>query len=195
VLVVEATLLECPSSVRRGLWNGWVCAVLGIPAVLLFSYLVLRFEYSESIQLFRGFSGADRLLTQAHILWEYLFSAFLPVQSKLGPFHDDYPVHSDWLAPSSLLAVGAWLGAIACSVIYRTRAPFFSFAVGWYLVGHSLESTTVPLELYFEHRNYIPLIGPVYALVASLATPRLPQALIRGGLVAYGLVLAAMLAS
>jgi predicted negative regulator of RcsB-dependent stress response len=27
-----------------------------------------------------------------------------------------------------------------------------------------LESTLIPLELYFEHRNYLPIIGPVYAL-------------------------------
>ncbi len=32
------------------------------------------------------------------------------------------------------------------------------------MVGHSVESTVLPLELYFEHRNYFPSIGLVLAL-------------------------------
>jgi hypothetical protein len=31
-----------------------------------------------------------------------------------------------------------------------------------------IESTVLPLELYFEHRNYLPIIGPVFALCAYL---------------------------
>jgi tetratricopeptide (TPR) repeat protein len=38
----------------------------------------------------------------------------------------------------------------------------------WYLAGHLIESTVVPLELYFEHRNYIPIIGPLFALGSFL---------------------------
>jgi hypothetical protein len=36
-------------------------------------------------------------------------------------------------------------------------------------VGHALESTVFPLELYFEHRNYLPSVGIWFALVALCA--------------------------
>ncbi len=38
----------------------------------------------------------------------------------------------------------------------------------WFLTGHLLESTVLPLEIYFEHRNYLPLVGPAFAVCAFL---------------------------
>lgn len=42
------------------------------------------------------------------------------------------------------------------SVLLRYRSPAIAIAVLFYLVGQSLESSTLALELYFEHRNYLP---------------------------------------
>src|SRR5690606_27240932 len=73
--------------------------------------------------------------------------------------------------------------------------PMLSFAVGWYLVGHSIESTTVPLELYFEHRNYIPIIGPVLAVVFAADCEARKVWLIRPALFAYIVMLGIVLLS
>jgi hypothetical protein len=163
---------------------------------LLLGYLSLQGRYSEGLVLMRGFDGPERLLTEATILWEYLYRAFIPYVPALGPFHDDQVVHRDWLDPMSLLAVVAWLAAIAAAVGLRKRFPWLAFAIAWYLAGHALESTTLGLELYFEHRNYLPLIGPVFAFVAmvSSVTPQW-QKLARGALLAYGALLGALLFS
>jgi hypothetical protein len=48
----------------------------------------------------------------------------------------------------------------------RAARPLVSFAVLWFFAGHLMESTVLPLELYFEHRNYVPLLGPVLAITA-----------------------------
>jgi hypothetical protein len=34
-----------------------------------------------------------------------------------------------------------------------------SFGIAWFLIGHMLESTVLPLEIAHEHRNYLPLFG------------------------------------
>lgn len=34
-----------------------------------------------------------------------------------------------------------------------------AFGIAWFLIGHSLESSFIPLELVHEHRNYLPLFG------------------------------------
>src|SRR5699024_4873907 len=44
----------------------------------------------------------------------------------------------------------------ACAWILRRRWPALALAVLFYFVGQSLESSTLALELFFEHRNYLP---------------------------------------
>jgi tetratricopeptide (TPR) repeat protein len=64
------------------------------------------------------------------------------------------------------------------------------FALCWFLGGHLLESSFIPLELYFEHRNYLPSIGPLFAICFYLwsNTSRL-QLLLRYFLVTYAVLL------
>ena len=47
--------------------------------------------------------------------------------------------------------------------ILRKKAPIISFSIAWFFAGHLIESTVLPLELYFEHRNYLPLFGIGFA--------------------------------
>lgn len=194
ILAVELTLLKPPSSLNRRTWNIWFRVVLVAPLVGLLVYLAWVASYSEAVVLRRQFTGFERLITQAEILWKYLYLGFLPNLPNLGPFHDDYAIQRS--VPITLLSVGGWIAVISAAFALRRRAPLFSFAVAWYLMGHVLESTTLSLELYFEHRNYLPLIGPVYALVASLSLLRLPWRRIAVlGLSGYALILAGVLFS
>lgn len=168
VLIAEATILPTPRGAAARRARAVLLALLALPAAAVAAYLVSRFAYSDAALALRGFSAADRLVTQAHILWEYLARAFVPAVQKLGPFHDDYTVRRAVLEPTTVVAAGSWCVVIAAAVLLRKRVPMLAFAVGWYLVGHSVESTVLPLELYFEHRNYVPIVGPVLALVAGI---------------------------
>lgn len=168
ILSVESVLLDRPNNVPRAVWRTWFGIVLVTPLVLLAWYLVSALYYSDGIILRRGFTGLERLLTEAEILWKYLFLGFVPNIQSLGPFHDDYVVRRSLHDPSILISITAWVIAITAAIRFRRRVPLLTFAVAWYLLGHTLESTTLNLELYFEHRNYLPLIGPAYALVASI---------------------------
>lgn len=186
VFVVEATLLSRPSSVRAAHWRAWSAAFLLFPTLLILAYLVSVVPYSTETVLHRDFGGGERLLTQARIMWQYLFAALIPQPGMFGPFHDDYPVARSLLNPLTFLAVAGWLAALGFAAGWRRRYPLPAFAILWFLAGHLLESTVVPLELYFEHRNYVPIIGPVYAvsmLVAGVGAPR--RRLAWGGLGAW----------
>ena len=46
--------------------------------------------------------------------------------------------------------------------------PLVSFGIAWFLVGHGMESTFLPLEIVHEHRNYLPLFGILLAVVSVL---------------------------
>jgi len=57
---------------------------------------------------------------------------------------------------------------IAVLVIFafvtRKKYPLIFFGVLWFFIGHILESSFIPLDLYFEHRNYLPMVGLLLVL-------------------------------
>ncbi len=196
VLVLEATVLGRPSAVTPRTWYAFAAVFLWLPTVLVVGYLVYRTPYGTESVLVRDFTSWERLFTEARILWAYVFKAFVPAPGLIAPYNDGYPVSRSALEPLTLLAILAWVVGTSAALLYRRRYPLGALAVLWFLAGHLLESTTLPLELYFDHRNYLPLIGPVYA-VCSI--PRMvPEGFKRaayGGLSVYALVLAAALFS
>lgn len=196
VLALEATILQRPASLKSSRWQAWKAVFLLLPTVTILAYLAWRLPYSHELVLRRDFTAWERLLTESRILWQYLFMAFIPQPDGFGPFHDGYPVARSLLDPFTALAFAGWTIAFILAALWRRRYPLFAFAVLWFLGGHLLESSVVPLELYFEHRNYLPIVGPVFALCAALAqlpAPRLKLAY--AGVAGYVLITALVLFS
>lgn len=194
VLVIEVVLLRPPQSLSPVQWNTWRGLFLATPTLLIVAYLVSQAPYSDDLVARRGFTAADRLLGEARILWEYLFNAFYAPGAELGPFHESRRADAPLSDPLTVAAVIAWILAFAAAVRWRQRYPVAAFAVLWFLAGHLLESTTVPLELYFEHRNYLPIIGPIFALCyLALQVPGRLRLISRVALAAYALINAGIL--
>lgn len=177
VLALEATVLAPPGRLQRSNWRIWKAIFLLLPACVILGYLVWRVPYSSELVLRRDFTAWQRLLTESRVLWQYLFNALFPQPGAFGPFHDGYPVARTLVDPVTMLAFSAWIAVLVLAGFHRRRYPLLAVAVLWFLGGHLLESTVVPLELYFEHRNYVPIIGPIFALCALLA--RLPEGRLR----------------
>lgn len=171
VLVLESTLLRRPSAAGRE-WFFWKTVFLVLPTAAIAGYVASRIPYDMPLVLARDFTGWERLITEARVLWQYLFNAFLPRPGSFGPFHDDVPISRTLLEPLTIAATGAWIVVLGLALRWRRRQPLFALAVLWFSAGHLIESTVVPLEIYFEHRNYLPVIGPLFALFAAL--PRVP---------------------
>lgn len=115
----------------------------------------------------RTFTLVERLLTQGRVLIDYVGQLLLPNASRMGLYVDDFPISRGLSTPVGTLF--SWLSIIVLSILAwlsRTRSP--TIFAGWYffLVAHSLESTILPLEMYFEHRNYLPSAGLLLAVVA-----------------------------
>jgi tetratricopeptide (TPR) repeat protein len=131
----------------------------------------------------RPFTPWERLLTEWRILFDYLANLLLlPGATPFGIYHDDYSKSVGLLAPATTLLAGvAWLAVLVAGWLGRgTRAGVLLFGAWFFLAAHLAESTLVPLELYFEHRNYLPSVGiffslgyGAYLLVARAHTRRL----------------------
>lgn len=116
---------------------------------------------------YREFTLSERLATQAVVLWEYLGQIALPLPHKLHFFWDDAVVRQ----PNDnvvIAAVAGWLAAFFCAAFLARRTALPLFAICWYLAGHAMESSFLPLELAYEHRNYLPMFGPLLAISVGL---------------------------
>ncbi len=168
--VLELTVL--PRASRPRGWNVWALCFLGLPALALAGLLGWTVLHADAAYRLRAFSLSGRLYSEAVILWDYVGKIVLPHPKAFGLYFDDYPVAPSPLeSPAVAVAMLAWGALVAAALAWRRRLPVFSLAVLWYLAGHLLESTVIPLELYFDHRNYLPLAGP--ALAAAWAMRRL----------------------
>ena len=159
VLALEATLLRDIAQPPH--FGKWKAAVLWLPLVIAGGYLAFRYSswilpgYAQ-----RDFSPFERLLTEARVLMDYLGLLLLPRAGAFGLFHDDFAISHSLLDPVETLgAVMLVAGLLLTALLWRKRYPVYSLAMLWFFSGHLLESTVIPLELYFEHRNYFPSMG------------------------------------
>lgn len=158
LLVIELTIFSNRHSSKLFLW--WQRIFLLAPSITLLAYLAYWPRWLRSYDG-RDFTLAERLLTEPIVLLDYLGSILSMRVSGLGLFHDDYPIYSSLLTPSVFLSLLAIITSVFFAIKLRHKFPLVCFGVLWFFAGHVLESTTVSLELYFEHRNYIPIIGPL----------------------------------
>jgi hypothetical protein len=117
----------------------------------------------------REFTLFQRLLTEPRILLYYLELLLIPRVSELSLFHDDIAISTNLFSPWTTLPVLAGLlVSTAFSILRRKKFPILGFSILWYVLGHSIESSIVGLEIAHEHRNYLPSIGPIIGLSYGL---------------------------
>ena len=138
-----------------------IFALVIILPLSLIPYLVSPFgQWIVSGYEIRSFSLVERLLTMPRVLWEYIQWIVLPSMGSFALFHDDIKISTSLIAPwTTLLAIAGLAGLSALAVVASRKLPLVAFGIAWFLVGHSLESSFIPLELVHEHRNYLPLFG------------------------------------
>lgn len=167
-----------------------------IPAVTILAYLFwigLNGMLAGGPVGIRSWSIGQRLLTEPRVLLDYLQLLWLPRPFSSGLFNDQYTASTSLLHPvttlPALLAVFALTGG---AWKLRKRYPALALAVLFYFAGQLLESTSIPLELYFEHRNYLPALLMFWPLGLWLADTRTQPMLKRGLMIVLPLGLALM---
>lgn len=149
------------------LWRSWTALFLWLPLLLLIGYGVYYLYENAHAYAIRSFDASERLMTQSVILWEYVRQIIIPRTSLMGPFQDDKVIYSHadlvfWVASA------AWLLALVIAIKTRKTIILPFIAVFGFLAGHLLESTIFSLELYFEHRNYLPSAFIIGSIAATL---------------------------
>jgi hypothetical protein len=144
----------------------------------LYLFVLRASDYTGAFEA-KGFSAVQRLLTEPRVLWWYVQATWWPRLSEMALVHDTWQVSKGlWDPPATAAAIAAWVGVIVSAALLRTRAPWWGFCWGWFLLGHSLEAGPLALELAFEHRNYLPSLGLVLlpvVLISAFTPPPAPS--------------------
>jgi len=165
LLVIELTIFSNKQPTQLFLW--WRRLCLQLPTAVILGYLAYWPRWTSSY-IARDFTFFERLITEPVVLMDYLSSIVSMRIGGLGLFHDDYPIYSSLADPIAFISLFFVMTALTLAIIYRRRFPLVCFGALWFFAGHVLESTTVSLEIYFEHRNYIPIIGPLFVIFVTI---------------------------
>jgi len=112
-----------------------------------------------------GFTPVERMLSELRVLWRYLALVALPLPSWQNLGHE-VAISRSLLEPPTTLLAGAGLALLFAGLVATARhRRLVAFCGLWFFVNLAIESTFVPLALMWEHRLYLPLVGP--ALIVS----------------------------
>jgi hypothetical protein len=178
-LLIESIVLvprrSLPARATRA-YRAMMLLLAVIPTALLLGYLAwsgLDSVLTGGTVGIRSWTGAQRLLTEPRVLLDYLHLLWLPRPFSSGLFNDQYVASTSWLHPiSTLPAMLAVFGLIGGAWSQHRKHPALALAVLFYFAGQLLESTSIPLELYFEHRNYLSAMLMFWPLGLWLADVR-----------------------
>lgn len=105
---------------------------------------------------YRSFSMIERILTESRIIFLYISLLLYPMPDRLSIAHDISISHNLIDPFTTILSISGILVITSISLIKSKKWPFLSYCVVFFFVNHLIESSILPLELIFEHRNYIP---------------------------------------
>lgn len=162
VLVVSFFLLGKTFLSKRVLLWGLIGLLLVI-AVAAMNYL--GWSWLSQAYEVRTFTLAERLMTEARVLWFYAAQIIAPRFSAFAIYLDEFAVSKSLFKPlSTIISIAGWAVIVLGIYCYRSKWPVLCFGIAWFIAGHSLESTFLPLEIAHEYRNYMPSIGLILGI-------------------------------
>jgi tetratricopeptide (TPR) repeat protein len=124
-------------------------------------YYLYSHNYFESYFSFlphagRPFSLYERVLTEPRILLFYISLILYPLPERFSIDHSielSTSLFTPWETLPTILLL--FIIFVVC-LKYLKAAPLICFPILFFLINHVIESSIIPLELIFEHRNYLP---------------------------------------
>lgn len=137
----------------------------------------------------------QHVLTEFRVVSRYIFLILVPLPRFLVFDWWGYPVSNGITDPATTLFSMLFILSLLVLAIWKIkRLPLLSFGILWYFIAISLESfLALGSDLYFEHRNYLPLAGLVIGISGQiLASFRPKEKVVLGGVVALCLALGSL---
>ena len=132
--------------------------VVIIPFLILLGLSVFYVDFSSFLGGYniRPFTLVERLLTEPRVIILYISFLLYPVDFRLMLLHDIEISHTLFTPWTTLPAILIILLMLGYALYICRKRPLISFCILFFFLNHLIESSIIPLELAYEHRNYIP---------------------------------------
>jgi len=130
-----------------------------IPVIIV--VLIIGLLYTDVSTLLAGYENrpftlTERLLTEPRAIIFYVTLLLYPISSRLTLIHD-MEISQSLLAPwDTLPAIAGIILLILLAGYISRKRPLISFCILFFFLNHLIEGSFIPLELVYEHRNYVP---------------------------------------
>lgn len=141
---------------RAFIFIGIIIVILPLLALLIRGPKALDPSYFADDYALRNFTLPQRLLTEPRILLFYISLLFYPMPNRLCLSHDFQISYGFWNPPTTILSIVAIIAVLILAFTTAKKKPLISFCILFFFLNHVIESTIFPLELIYEHRNYLP---------------------------------------
>ena len=182
--------LSLAENKRKLLFGLVITGLLGVFFVILFTEPGFITKAVSDTVTAKGWTPYERLLTELRVVVLYISLLIYPHPSRLNVDYD-FPLSKGLFDPPTTIFSLILLAGLLALTIYRARKnPLFSFAMLWFFANLFIECTVYGLDLVYEHRLYLPSIGPfiIFAgFIYSLKHPKLKVCIALSVLVILGL--------
>jgi hypothetical protein len=145
-----------PIELRLHKFAGSALLVMSLVGLVI-TILVISGVWWQEAFARRTFTVFERLLSQVVVVTDYVRSIIYSSPNFLSVFHDDFVAVKSLADVRLVMALLVWVLIIGFALIeFKRERRSLLVAILSFLLLHLMESTIVPLELYFEHRNYLP---------------------------------------
>ena len=152
----------------------WVRRHFLILSVILLFLIIISLIYLDfdpavrilSAYKYRDFTLIQRVLTQFRVVILYLGLMLWPLPSRLNLDHDFVLSYTLTDPVTTLISMVTITALIALAILTAKREPLLSYGIFWFFGNLAIESSVIGLELVFEHRNYLPSMFLILAMVS-----------------------------
>jgi len=129
-----------------------------IPIVVVIVLAASYMDFSTILNdyLIRSYTLGERLLTEPRVIVFYITLLLYPIHSRLTLLHD-FDISKSIIDPwTTLPALIFIIIATGYALTIARKRPLISYCIIFFFLNHLIEGSFIPVELIFEHRNYIP---------------------------------------
>jgi tetratricopeptide (TPR) repeat protein len=131
-------------------------AFIPFAVVIIIANLYLDLSSILDDYRIRSYTLGERLLTEPRVIIFYITLLLYPIQSRLTLLHDiniSQSLIDPWTTLPAILIIVLSVGYM---VTNARKRPLISFCILFFFLNHFIEGSFIPVELIYEHRNYIP---------------------------------------
>ncbi len=177
LLLMEFTFFKEPKQLfdKKVFFGAALTIALSILLTMILAFLFLEknpIAYLSSLYEKRPFTILERVMTQPRVILLYLSLILFPLPNRLSIVHDVVISRSLFEPWTTFVSIAVVFFLIGFGLTQLRKRPILGFGLLFFFLNHLVESTILPLEMVFEHRNYLPtmfLFFPVSAALVGVA--------------------------